>query len=152
MKVKIKTRVLSSLGEIEKGFNRELFLKLSPPFPPVKLTRFDGCVKGDKVSLSLNFLFFKQRWESDIVEDGRDTDSWFFVDKGVKLPFFLKTWLHRHEVLQRKDTSFIIDDIHFTTGSLLTDFLMFPLLYIQFLYRKPIYQKVFSKKKTSIDK
>jgi ligand-binding SRPBCC domain-containing protein len=37
----------------------------------------------------------------------------------------------------------IIDDITFRTPSILTDYLFYPLLYLQFLYRKPIYKKVF---------
>ncbi|MEM6830031.1 MAG: hypothetical protein AAF551_05915 [Bacteroidota bacterium] len=146
MKLKIQTKVGASLSEVESGFTQELFLRLNPPFPTVSLDKFDGCKKGDKVALILNFIFFKQYWESDIIEDAKDDVTWYFIDRGVKLPFFLKSWTHKHEITQLKNGSLISDDITYSTGTIVTDFLMFPLLYAQFLYRKPIYKKIFKAK------
>lgn len=145
MHLKIKTAVASSLEEVKQGFNQELFLKLNPPFPPVRLVKFDGCKAGDEVSLELNFLLFKQLWVSDIVEDKHEQEQWYFVDEGRKLPFFLKSWKHIHRVEVSGDGAIIIDDISFSTGTIFTDWLMYPALYFQFLYRKPIYKKVFRK-------
>lgn len=143
MHIVIHTRVKSSLSEVKSGFNENLFLSLNPPFPPVKLLEFGGCSTGDMVSLQLNFLLFKQTWTSEITEDGDANGEWYFVDQGVKLPFFLRKWTHRHIVRKRGDSAEIIDDITYSTGTLLTDVLMYPVLMGQFLYRKPIYQKVF---------
>ena len=145
MKLKIVTDVDASLDDVKEGFTKDLFLKLNPPFPPVKLLEFGGCQKGDKVSLELNFILFKQHWISDIIEDSQSGHVWFFVDKGVKLPFFMKTWRHHHEVRSTDDGSQIIDAIEFSTGTLLTDLLMYPSLLGQFLYRKPVYKKIFKK-------
>lgn len=144
MKLKVKTKVAADLPEVKAGFTEELFLALNPPFPPVKLEKFDGCKKGDKVALVLNFIFFKQRWESDIIEDQETEKRWYFVDVGVKLPFFLKTWKHHHEVQQLENYgSAIIDDITYSTGTILTDLIMYPFLFGQFFYRQPIYQRIF---------
>lgn len=144
MNIKISTQVGASLKKVQEGFTQELFLSLNPPFPPVKLLQFDGCKEGDHVALELNFILFKQQWISDIVEDDEDDNSWFFVDKGVQLPFFLRKWEHKHIVEKHEEASLIIDDISFSTGFLLTDVLIYPLLYAQFLYRKPIYKKLLS--------
>lgn len=144
MKLRIETKVKASLDSVKNGFTQELFLKLNPPFPPVQLLRFDGCKSGDKVVLELNFILFKQEWISDIIEDSQDTKKWYFVDKGTKLPFFLKKWKHRHVVDQKESYTAIIDDITFSTGTILTDILLYPALVGQFFYRKPIYKKVFS--------
>ncbi len=146
MRITIKTAVQSALKEVMDGFTDELFLKLNPPFPPVKLEKFDGCQTGDQVIIELNFIVFKQKWISDITEDKVEENRWYFVDQGVKLPFFLSKWRHHHEVILRNGGSLIIDDITYSTGTILTDLIMFPLLYGQFLYRKPIYKKVFSQK------
>lgn len=143
MNIQIKTKVPASLEKVKEGFTQDLFLSLNPPFPPVKLLQFDGCKKGDKVKLELNFIFFKQLWVSDIVDDRQDKNSWYFLDIGVQLPFFLKKWRHHHGVEKAPSGSIIIDDITFSTGTILTDILMYPLLYGQFLYRKPIYKKIF---------
>ncbi len=147
MRLKITTRVDQNYLDVKAGFTQNLFLSLNPPFPPVKLIRFDGCKKNDIVILELNFIFFKQRWESDITFDNTDENAFEFIDQGKTLPFFLSRW-HHHHVVRKVDElhSEIIDEINFSTSYWITDILMFPALYLQFLYRKPIYKKVFGKK------
>ena len=62
----IKTEVEVSVNQVREGFTKDLFLKLNPPFPKVRLKRFDGCLKGDIVEMELNFGLWKDRWRSDI--------------------------------------------------------------------------------------
>jgi len=152
MKISVHTKVSASIETIQNGFNEELFMALNPPFPKVEVSQFDGCMEGDKVILTLFFPFFEQIWESDIVAHGRTNEEWFFVDKGVKLPFFLRSWKHHHVVRNIGNKREIIDDIEYTTGTFLTDLLMFPVLKAQFLYRKPIYKKFFDTKKPSTER
>lgn len=143
MRILIKTEVRAALPKVKEGFTKDLFLSLNPPFPPTKLLEFGGCRAGDKVKLELNFILFKQQWVSDIIEDYESEIQWYFIDVGIKLPFFLKSWKHIHEVKSIKNGSEILDNITFSTGTLLTDALMYPFLLLQFLYRKPIYKKIF---------
>ncbi len=144
MKLRIKTHVNQSASQVWKGFDETLFTKLAPPFPSVKLLQFDGSEKGDRVGLELNFILFKQKWISDIVDNGENEEMIFFIDKGVELPFFLKSWRHKHILKKGNPGSEIIDDIEYSTGTILTDLLMYPALLLQFLYRKPVYKKVFN--------
>jgi ligand-binding SRPBCC domain-containing protein len=143
MNIKITTSVSQSIEEVFQGFNEQLFLQLSPPFPPVKLLRFDGCKKEDIVHLELSFIFFKQQWTSVITEFEHNELEIFFIDEGVSLPFFLKFWKHKHIIKQHQDITQITDDIEFSTGTKITDVLFYPLLYMQFLYRKPVYKRMF---------
>ena len=143
MNIKISTKVNQSLLKVWEGFDLELFSKLAPPFPPVVVKEFGGCLRGDKVHLELNFLLFKQDWISDIIEQKRTESEIYFIDEGTKLPFFLSYWQHRHRMVKNDEGTVIIDDITFRTPSILTDYLFYPLMYLQFLYRKPIYKKVF---------
>lgn len=145
MQIHVKTLVGSSWKEVVSGFNETLFLQLNPPFPPVKLRRFDGCKKDDWVELELNFLVFKQTWISEIVESSEEEKGFFFVDVGRKLPFFLSKWRHQHCIREKAGGTEIIDTIEYQTGTVLTDLLFYPILLLQFLYRKPIYRKVFNK-------
>ena len=145
MKLQIKTNVQADLDAVKKGFDETLFKSLSPPFPRVELKRFDGSSKGDVVSLELNFIFFKQLWTSEIVEESQDPNEWLFVDEGTQLPFFLRKWRHKHRVLKSDQGSVIVDDIEYAVGNLFFDCLLFPSLALQFLYRRPIYQRVFKK-------
>jgi ligand-binding SRPBCC domain-containing protein len=143
MKINIETEVQQDYLKVKEGFNETLFTKLSPPFPPVKLLRFDGSKKGDLVSLELNFLFFKQKWTSEITEDKTTDQEFYFIDKGIELPFFLNEWQHKHRIINSKNGSIIRDEITYKSGFSLMTLLLYPALYIQFLYRKPIYRKIF---------
>lgn len=143
MRLRISTAVKSSLQEVEQGFTQELFLKLNPPFPKVKILRFDGCKQGDLVSLELNFLISKQNWVSEITYDRTDSSVFEFVDEGRKLPFPFSQWKHHHIVKTEGKSVLIIDDIDFMAYNKVFSLLVYPLLWLQFMYRKPVYRKVF---------
>ena len=143
MHLELTTHVQQDYQTVMNGFNQDLFQKLNPPFPPVKLLRFDGSKKGDMVALELNFLLFRQRWTTQIVEDGVTEQEAYFIDEGMKLPFFLSYWRHRHRVLKDGPHASIVDDIHFKTPLRLLDYLLYPIMWLQFAYRRPIYRKVF---------
>ena len=145
MKIKLSTPVTAPLTSVWRGFDESLFKKLSPPFPPVKLIRFDGSMPGDVVSLELSFVFFKQRWTSNIVEQRETKEEIYFIDKGVKLPFFLSFWRHKHRLIRNPQGGTIIaDEIEYRTPFLLFDYLMYPVMWTQFAYRGPIYKRFFS--------
>lgn len=145
MNILIRTPVGQDYRQVWQGFNRDLFSALAPPFPPVRLLRFDGSLQGDEVHLELNFIFFRQKWTSLIIDQRESPAEIYFVDQGIALPFFLKSWHHRHRIVREGAGSVIIDDITFQSPFWLLDFLLFPTLYLQFLYRKPIYRRLFGK-------
>jgi ligand-binding SRPBCC domain-containing protein len=145
MKITISTEVDQSYLEVKAGFTESLFKKLSPPFPPVRLLRFDGSETGDIVSLELNFIFFRQKWTSHITEDQTTAQEFFFVDEGVELPFFLKKWRHKHRVLSSGAGAIIRDEIEFEAPYSWMTGLLFPVLWLQFAFRKPIYQRIFKR-------
>ena len=132
MKLTIQTSVQQSYQQVWAGFTKDLFTKLNPPFPPVKVIRFDGCLKGDVVELELNFFVFKQSWKS-LITDQQTTDvDIFFLDEGIKLPFFLSSWRHYHRIIKDSNSTIIADEIEFRTPTILTDYLLYPLLWAQF--------------------
>lgn len=144
MKITLSTLVNQDYLSVKNGFNETLFTKLSPPFPPVKLARFDGSEVGDLVSLELNFLLFKQKWTSEISESKTTAEEYYFVDIGTILPFFLKKWRHKHRIIKEGNNSIIRDEVEFSAPFGLATLLLYPAIYLQFLYRKPIYKKIFS--------
>lgn len=143
LKILIKTQVTARLQKVIKGFDKSLFLQLAPPFPPINLLRFDGNKKGDTVSLELNMLLFKQQWTSLITHDEESQKHFSFTDEGMRLPFFLKKWKHIHHLETNAHGTLITDEIYFSSGAIITDVLLYPILFIQFLYRKPIYKRIF---------
>jgi ligand-binding SRPBCC domain-containing protein len=146
MKIKVATHVAQNYKSVMEGFTEELFLKLTPPFPPVRLLRFDGCKKDDVVALELNFIFFKQQWVSLIVEDGLDEKAFYFIDVGTKLPFFLNYWRHHHKIIQSGQGTKIVDELTFKSPLPFLDIFLWPVLWLQFVYRKPIYKKIFAER------
>lgn len=147
MRIKISTKVEQDLTNVKEGFNERLFITLSPAYPKIELYRYDGCERGDIVALSLNFGIAKQEWVSEIIEQTSSDGLFEFTDVGIKLPFFIKEWKHRHIIKQLDSGSMIIDYIEYSTPFLALNYIMFPLFYFQFLYRKPIYRKWFKKLK-----
>ncbi|KYG83572.1 SRPBCC family protein [Roseivirga echinicomitans] len=143
MKIKISTKVEQDLTKVKNGFNERLFISLSPPFPKVELNRYDGCEPGDIVALSLNFGIFKQEWVSEIVDQTDSEELFEFVDVGRRLPTFIRKWKHRHIIKRMDSGSLIVDDIEYSTPFILLNYVLYPLVYFQFIYRKPIYKKWF---------
>ncbi len=144
MKLVLKTNVKQTPKQVWAGFNQALFEKLAPPFPRIRLLRFDGSTTGCTVAVELNFILFRQTWQSEITEHGENEDEIWFVDQGSQLPFFLKFWRHRHRLLRTETGTQIVDDIEYRTGSLLMDYMMYPLMWAQFAYRGPIYRRAFN--------
>ncbi len=143
MRLKLETRVDATPETVWQGFDETLFLRLAPPLPRLRLLRFDGCHTGDAVVVEIDFLFFKQIWESTITEQGESEDEVWFVDCGKRLPFFLRQWTHRHQIQRDETGSNIVDDIEYHSPWWVLDILLYPLLWLQFAYRRPVYRKVF---------
>ena len=141
----IFTPIQAPISHVKELFTADLLLRLSPPFPRVSLQRFDGCKKNDNVILVINLLFTKVTWSSLITEDALTTDEWYFIDQGVKMPFGLRYWQHKHRVKKINDVSCeIIDEISFDTRNEFLNYLLFPFLWGMIFYRKPFYQKYLS--------
>lgn len=143
MHLKVTTQVNQTLPSVKAGFNQELFLKLNPPFPSVSLIRFDGCYTGGIVELLLDFKVAKQKWVSEITFDKTSSDRFEFIDEGVVLPFPFRYWKHHHILIGNAKGCQVIDSIEYRANNKLMTVLLYPLLLLQFLYRKPVYKQVF---------
>jgi ligand-binding SRPBCC domain-containing protein len=141
----ISTPIQAPISHVKDLFTADLLLRLSPPFPRVSLQRFDGCKKNDNVILVINLLFTKVTWSSLITEDALTADEWYFIDQGVKMPFGLQYWQHKHRVKKISEVSCeIIDEISFDTHNEFLNYLLFPFLWGMIFYRKPFYKKYLS--------
>ncbi|MBO3698727.1 hypothetical protein [Roseivirga sp. E12] len=143
MNVKVTTKVNQALPLVKAGFNEELFLKLNPPFPSVSLLRFDGCGSGDIVELLLDFKLAKQKWVSEITYDNETPERFEFIDEGIVLPFPFSYWKHHHILIGNAEGCEIVDSIEYKAKNKLITILLYPLLLLQFVYRKPVYRRVF---------
>lgn len=143
MKINIRTKVNKNYKSVFQAFDINLFMKLKPPLLSLIVIRFDGCNKGDEVHIETGFLGFKSKWISLITDNYTGEDNAYFTDEGILLPKPLKYWKHNHIIEKSIDSSIIIDDICYETGNKFIDLLIFPALFAQFYYRKPVYKKYF---------
>lgn len=145
MNLTLRTTVYGHYLTVMKAFDRNLFECLTPVGAKVELVAFTGSKKGDQVHL--RFVSpVRAEWISHITEDGRnDTRAWF-VDEGVQLPWPLKQWRHHH-IVEKVDEhrSTIIDEMYFSTGWKIFDVFLWPVMYLTFVQRKPLYRKYFAK-------
>jgi ligand-binding SRPBCC domain-containing protein len=148
--LQLTTFVEQNYIQVAQQFDQNLFQKLLPPFPKVKVLRYDGSRTGDEVHVEMNFLLFKQVWKSLITENWKQNGQIYFVDEGTQLPFFLKYWRHRHVIQQEATGSRIIDDVTFRSPFRLLDFFLYPVMYLQFALRKPLYRKYFAQSRSSL--
>jgi ligand-binding SRPBCC domain-containing protein len=146
MNITLHTAVAQPPAEVMAGFTRELFVALAPPFPRLEVQHFDGCRRGDRVEIVLNTLVKRLPWTSLITEDGVQPDgTHFFVDEGQVLPPPLRYWRHRHLIQPGPNGgSIIVDDLEYRTASPLLDRLLYPAMWAQFAWRKPIYRRWFA--------
>ena len=145
MHVTLRTAVAQPPAQVMAGFTRELFVALAPPFPKLRLLRFDGCRTGDQVEIELDTLVKRLLWTSLIVDDGQLADgTLFFVDEGQALPPPLRYWRHRHLIEPGPNGgSIIVDDLEYRTATPALDALLYPAMWAQFAWRKPIYRRWF---------
>jgi len=145
MNLILKSAVRGNYKKVMKAFDRSLFEALKPTIGKMEIAEFTGSQKGDRVHMK--FLSpVKAEWISDIVEDEvTDTRAWF-IDVGVKLPWPLATWTHKHIVEKiDEENSMIIDDITFTGSNFLFTLLLYPALFLGFYPRKSVYKSYFKK-------
>lgn len=143
MRIIIKTTLQTDFKTVINNFDINLFKALKPPLLPLKVLRFDGSKANDEVHLDLGF---GQKWISTIKESSATATEWYFIDQGKLLPKPLKEWQHLHKViaLENNQTQ-IADDIQYQTYHILLDYMIYPFLYLQFLWRIPAYKKYFKR-------
>jgi len=147
MKIHLKTAVKNDFETVFNGFNNDLLLKLTPPGMKVTFIQVDPEIKpGAVVHLEARVLWvIKQEFYNVIVEREENEEEKWFVDVGKKLPGLFRSWNHKHLVRKTGENSCeIVDDIDYRTPFKLLDYLMYPFMWAQFAYRRPVYRKVFN--------
>lgn len=144
MNIQLSTKVDGNYKDIMRQFDRRLFEALKPSLADMEIVAFTGSEKGDKVHIRFKSPI-KAEWISHITGHGENEKESFFIDEGVKLPFPLSYWKHKHIVRKiTNKTSYIIDDITFKDPNLMASWLLYPAIYMGFYPRKKIYKKYFN--------
>lgn len=145
MRFLIHTPVKGEPRKVFAGFDHNLLLMLTPPGMRIDLIHADQADKPNGyIHLKVTILgIIKQEWKNRFSDHELADDRCHFLDTGEMMPFPIKSWRHDHRVERLGDHTQIIDDVQFGTKFLLLDWLLFPVMWLQFRYRRPIYRKHF---------
>jgi len=145
MNILIRTAIEGNNAEVALNqFDKKLFEALSPAFPKIRINTFEGSFPGNIVDITMDIKFTKFRWISEITTRETSDKSAYFIDEGRILPFFLKSWKHKHLLEIQDGQLYIIDNIDYQSYNKLMNVLLYPMFYFQFVGRKPIYKKWFA--------
>lgn len=151
MEITVSIPIPHPAQKVFNALNKDAFVALTAaaPFPKVKLIEYQGQAAGSKVHLELDFLLYRQPWIS-IISENQNTigpDIFWFEDLGTVLPFPFKKWRHLHKVVKSSESSCqIVEQVYFSTGLILLDYLLIPVVKKMFTDRKPIYLKYFNER------
>lgn len=142
----MKFTVISSVPGIEpqnvyRVFTNELLTALSPPFAKPVTRHYGGNRPGNRLHFTLRTPLGRKDWKGKVTEEGHTETEIYFVDEGLEMPFGLTHWRHKHRLLKTPTGTQIRDEVQFETKNSLLTALLFPVLWAQFLYRKPLYAK-----------
>jgi len=142
--VVVGTLVDAPFDRVVAGFGSPLFSVLNPPFPRTHLIRMDGNLPGHRIELKLDFGLFSQDWTGVITAQAESYSHYWFVDQGVRLPFFLRSWEHFHGIIEiSARVTYITDAIRFREAPWIPRFLMRWMLLLLMRYRSPRYKRYF---------
>lgn len=147
MKMTLRTAVRGDHASVFAQFDKNLLHHLTPPGMKLEFLRFDEPTEvGSIVHINMRMWgIIKQEWYMHIVDFVEEEDRSWFTDEGIRLPGFLKSWQHRHLVEQEGDHSVIVDEINYSGQNGLLSYLLYPVIWMQFVLRKPYYRRYFGK-------
>ena len=120
-------------------FHSNEFIRFLILGQPVKIVSWKGIDNNKEASFL--FWFFGWRKMSVVHENYKlDRDNLSFEDKGLVLPFGLKSWRHRHIVKPHESGALIIDQIYLKEKNIFKKFFVYPLMLLPIVIRKVTYK------------
>jgi ligand-binding SRPBCC domain-containing protein len=132
--------------EIIRVFDFDLLRALSPPMMKPDLVSYGGYAPGTTIHFRLNTPFGIKDWKGMITEYRENEAEIYFIDQGVELPFGIKSWKHKHRLIRTTYGTEIRDEVEFSFYGVLSRLVLTPGIWLQFLYRKPLYSKIISRR------
>lgn len=147
MKFAVESKITGiDFRKVYDVFDFKLLSDLSPSFMKPEAIIYEGNKRGDRLSFRLHTPFFTTLWEGKVSEEKYAEDEIYFVDEGDKMPFGMRLWRHKHRIIKTDYGTLIRDEVQFDTKNSLLTFFLLPGIWLQFLYRKPLYDKIIKKR------
>ena len=127
------------ISNVIRSFHDGNFVHFLTALQPVKILNWDGIESGKEASFS--FWFFGWRIMKVVHEGYEAQDTYLhFIDKGLKLPFGLNDWNHRHIVKVEGDNVIISDRVQMHSKSRAKLYFIYPIMIFPILIRKITYK------------
>ena len=147
MKFTIKTLVQGFTPlEVYSIFDFELLSALSPPFVKTEALVYEGNKTGDRIAFMLHSPLGRWNWTGRITENHISENVIYFTDEGEKMPLGLTAWKHTHKLIKSDKGCTIEDRIVYQGKNHFHTVFIFPLIWSQFIYRKPLYEAIIRKR------
>lgn len=128
--------------EVYSLFDVELLCALSPPFMKPQPLVHEGNHLGAQLVLRLKNPLFSSVWKGHVTEEKHTENEIYFVDEGIEMPFGMTAWRHKHRIIRAPFGTLIRDEVEFNTKNGLLTALLMPGVWLQLIYRKPLYEKI----------
>lgn len=125
--------------KVSTAFHCIKLVKFLINFQPVKIIEWSG-IEDDKIAYFKLWLFGWKNFKVKHQEYKLNNNELSFIDKGIVLPLGIKSWKHKHIIIQDGNNTIIKDLVYFShsnryLGYLLFPILMFPIIIRIFLYK-----------------
>ncbi|MAV58433.1 MAG: hypothetical protein CMG07_00575 [Candidatus Marinimicrobia bacterium] len=131
-----------TFDKVVSSFNNIKIVKFLTQLQPIQIIEWDGIEDGKVAHFKLWFF----GWKNFIVihsDYSLDENELSFVDNGQVLPLELKSWRHKHSVINKNGYVKIIDHLQFNHNSSIIGYLLYPLLVSPIFLRKLLYRLYF---------
>jgi len=135
-----------NIQDVYSVFDFRLLTALSPPMMKPEAKIYEGNKLGDQLYFVIRTPIGGFPWKGKVTEESITENEIYFVDEGTEMAFGMSTWKHKHRLIKINDGTLIRDEVFFDTKNRLLKYVLLPGVWMQFLYRKPLYEKIVKKR------
>ena len=131
-----------TFDKIVSSFNNVKIVNFLTQLQPIQIIEWDGIEDGKVAHFKMWFFGWKN-FKVIHSDYSLDKNELSFIDNGQVLPLGLKSWRHKHSVVNKNGYVKIIDHLQFNHNSFITGYLLYPLLVSPIFLRKLLYRLYF---------
>ena len=152
MKFVVESKIRDvNIRDVYRVFDFRLLAKLSPPFMKPEAKLYEGNKPGHQLYFIIHTPIGGYPWKGKVTEENISENEIYFVDEGIDMAFGMSAWKHKHRLIKTDTGTLVRDEVYFDTKNPLWKYVLLPGVWLQFLYRKPLYEKIVKKRLKQAD-
>ena len=147
MKFVVESKIRDvNIQDVYSVFDFRLLAALSPPMMKPEAKLYEGNKHGDQLHFLIRTPIGRFPWKGKVTEENISENEIYFVDEGIEMAFGMRAWKHKHRLIKTNEGTLIRDEVFFDTKNPVLKYVLLPGVWMQFLYRKPLYEKIVKKR------